>query len=162
MWATTALGTLMRTPTAEQANVSGKDVAAVGLTGQMHGLTLLDAQGELLRPVILWNDQRTAAQCEAITARIGRERVIQLTGNPVLTGFTAPQFEWVKENEPENFARMAKALLPKDDVRYKLSGEFFSDVSDASGTSLFEVGKRTWSEEMLTALGVPRAGCRKC
>lgn len=140
----------------EQASVSGKEVAAVGLTGQMHGLTLLDAQGELIRPVILWNDQRTAAQCEAITARVGRERVIQLTGNPVLTGFTAPKLEWVKQTEPENFARAAKALLPKDYVRYKLSGEFFSDVSDASGTSLFDVGKRTWSEEMLAALGVPR------
>lgn len=140
-----------------QANVAGKDVAAVGLTGQMHGLTLLDAQGELIRPVILWNDQRTAAQCEAITARVGRERVIQLTGNPVLTGFTAPKLEWVKQNEPDNFARAAKALLPKDYVRYKLSGEFFSDVSDASGTSLFDVGARAWSDEMLAALGVPRA-----
>jgi xylulokinase len=139
-----------------QANVAGKDVAAVGLTGQMHGLTLLDAKGELIRPVILWNDQRTAAQCEAITARVGRERVIQLTGNPVLTGFTAPKLEWVKQNEPENFAHTAKALLPKDYVRYKLSSEFFSDVSDASGTSLFDVGARTWSEEMLAALDVPR------
>lgn len=140
-----------------QVNASGKEVAAVGLTGQMHGLTLLDAHGDLIRPVILWNDQRTAAQCEAITARVGRERVIQLTGNPVLTGFTAPKLEWVKQNEPDNFARAAKALLPKDYVRYKLSGEFFSDVSDASGTSLFDVGARTWSDEMLAALGVPRA-----
>jgi len=140
-----------------QAGAAGKDVAAVGLAGQMHGLTLLDAQGELVRPVILWNDQRTAAQCADITARVGRERVIQLTGNPVLTGFTAPKLEWVKQNEPENFARAAKALLPKDYVRYKLSGEFFSDVSDASGTSLFDVGARAWSEEMLAALDVPRA-----
>jgi len=140
-----------------QASVSGADIAALGLTGQMHGLTLLDAHGDLIRPVILWNDQRTAAQCAAITRRLGAERVIALTGNPVLTGFTAPKLLWVQENEPDNYRRIAKVLLPKDYVRYKLSGEFFSDVSDASGTSLFDVGQRRWSDDMLAALDVPRA-----
>jgi len=140
-----------------QAGLTGKDIVGVGLTGQMHGLVTLDAQGQLVRPVILWNDQRTAEQCRAITARVGAERVIALTGNPVLTGFTAPKIAWVKEHEPEHYARIATVLLPKDYVRYKLSGGFFGDVSDASGTSLFDVGARAWSDEMLAALEIPRA-----
>lgn len=140
-----------------QAGLTGKDIVGVGLTGQMHGLVTLDARGELVRPVILWNDQRTAEQCRTITERVGAERVIALTGNPVLTGFTAPKIAWVKEHEPENYARIATVLLPKDYVRYKLSGGFFGDVSDASGTSLFDVGARAWSDEMLAALEIPRA-----
>jgi len=140
-----------------KAGVAGRDIAAVGLTGQMHGLTLLDAHGAVIRPTILWNDQRTAAQCAAITARVGAQRVIQLTGNPVLTGFTAPKILWVREHEPEHFARIATVLLPKDYVRCKLTGEFLSDVADASGTSLFDVGARRWSEAMLAALDLPRA-----
>jgi len=141
----------------EKAGVSGADIAAVGLTGQMHGMTLLDAHGAVIRPTILWNDQRTAAQCATITERIGARRVIKLTGNPVLTGFTAPKMLWVREHEPEQYRRVATVLLPKDYVRYKLTGEFFSDVADASGTSLFEVGKRAWSQAMLAALDIPRA-----
>jgi xylulokinase len=140
-----------------KANVSGKDVAAVGLTGQMHGMTLLDAHGEVIRPCILWNDQRTAQECEFITNLIGAERVLQLTGNPILTGFTAPKIVWTREHEPENYKRIAHILLPKDYVRYKLTGDFFSDVADSSGTSLFDVGKRRWSDEMLAALKIPRA-----
>ncbi len=140
-----------------QAGLTGADIVGVGLTGQMHGLVTLDAHGDLVRPVILWNDQRTAQQCRTITERVGAERVIALTGNPVLTGFTAPKIAWVKEHEPEAYARIATVLLPKDYVRYKLSGGFFGDVSDASGTSLFDVGARAWSDEMLAALEIPHA-----
>jgi xylulokinase len=141
----------------EKSGVNAKNIVAVGLTGQMHGATLLDAHGEPLRPCILWNDQRTQKQCDEITARVGAEQVLQLTGNPVLTGFTAPKILWVRENEPDVYRRVAHILLPKDYARYKLTGEFFSDVSDSSGTSLFDVGKRTWSDEMLRALDIPRA-----
>jgi xylulokinase len=143
--------------TIEKTGINPAHIAAVGLTGQMHGLTLLDAHGKTLRPCILWNDQRTARQCAEITQRVGQERVLQLTGNPVLTGFTAPKILWVQQNEPEVFRRVAHVLLPKDYARYKLTGGFFSDVSDSSGTSLFDVGKRTWSDEMLAALDLPRA-----
>ncbi|MBI5302664.1 MAG: xylulokinase [Chloroflexi bacterium] len=141
----------------EKSRVNPGDIAAIGLTGQMHGATLLDAHGEPLRPCILWNDQRTQKQCDDITARVGAARVLQLTGNPVLTGFTAPKILWVRENEPDVYRRVAHVLLPKDYARYKLTGEFFSDVSDSSGTSLFDVGKRAWSDEMLRALDLPRA-----
>ncbi|MDX2111514.1 MAG: xylulokinase [Verrucomicrobiota bacterium] len=133
------------------------NIAAVGLTGQMHGLVLLDAAGQVLRPCIMWNDQRTAAQCAAITARVGAARVLQLTGNPVLPGFTAGKVVWVRENEPDIYARAAKILLPKDYIRYLLSGEYFSEVSDASGTSLLDVARRTWSDEMLEGCGIPRS-----
>jgi len=137
--------------------VKASQVAGVGLTGQMHGLVLLDAQGQVLRPCIMWNDQRTAAECAAITRQVGPENVLRLTGNPVLPGFTAPKIVWVREHEPEVYARVAKVLLPKDYARYRLTGGFFSEVSDASGTSLFDVGRRQWSADMLQALDVPRA-----
>ncbi len=140
-----------------QAGAAGKDVAAVGLTGQMHGMVLLDARGEVVRPCILWNDQRTAAQCAEITERVGARRVLELTGNPVLTGFTAPKILWTRQHEPDNYRRAAKVLLPKDYARYKLSGDYFADVADASGTSLLDVRERKWSDEMLAALDVPRA-----
>ncbi len=140
-----------------RSGVAPGDIAGVGLTGQMHGLVLLDARGEVLRPCIMWNDQRTAAQCAALTKKIGRARILRLTGNPVLPGFTAPKIAWVAEHEPQVFRRIAKILLPKDYLRYKLSGEFFTDVSDASGTSLLDVAKRRWSDEMLRACRVPRA-----
>ena len=139
-----------------KTGINPADIAGVGLSGQMHGLVTLDAAGQPLRPCILWNDQRTAAQCAEITARVGRERVLQLTGNPVLTGFTAPKVLWVQQNEPEIYGRIAHMLLPKDYARYKLTGEFYSEVSDASGTSLFDVGQRGWSDEMLAALDIPR------
>ncbi len=139
-----------------ESDTRAEAIAAVGLTGQMHGLTLLDAAGEVLRPCIMWNDQRTAAQCATITERVGAERVLHLTGNPVLPGFTAPKILWVREHEPEVYARVAHVLLPKDYVRYRLTGGFWSDVSDSSGTSLFHVGERRWSDEMLDALEIPR------
>jgi xylulokinase len=140
----------------EQGGVAAADVAGVGLTGQMHGLVLLDAQGEVLRPCIMWNDQRTAAQCAAITEKVGLDNVLRLTGNPILPGFTAPKIVWVREHEPEVYAKIAKVLLPKDYARYRLTGGFFGEVSDASGTSMFDVGQRQWSDEMLQALDVPR------
>ena len=140
----------------EEGEVAAADVAGVGLTGQMHGLVLLDAQGEVLRPCIMWNDQRTAAQCAAITEKVGLDNVLRLTGNPILPGFTAPKIVWVREHEPEVYAKVAKVLLPKDYVRYRLTSGFFGEVSDASGTSMFDVGQRQWSSEMLQALGVPR------
>jgi xylulokinase len=153
-WAATVAAT--RQVLAEAAVEPGR-VAGVGLTGQMHGLVLLDTQGEVLRPCIMWNDQRTAAQCAAITAEVGAAEVLRLTGNPVLPGFTAPKIAWVRENEPEVYRKAAKALLPKDYIRYCLTGGFFGEVSDASGTSLFDVGQRCWSDEMLKAVGVPRS-----
>ncbi len=141
----------------QDAHLVGDDIAAVGLTGQMHGLVLLDAGGEVLRPSILWNDQRTQAQCNAITERIGFERLIELTGNRALTGFTAPKILWVREHEPEVYARVAHILLPKDYIRLKLTGEYATDLAGAAGTSLLDVANRTWSQEVIDALEIPSA-----
>ena len=141
----------------KKAGVKAETVAAIGLTGQMHGLVLLDDAGEVLRPAILWNDQRTQAQCDEIHSRIGREKFIQITGNVALTGFTAPKILWVKENEPEIYAKAAHVLLPKDFVRYKLTGDFAMDKADGSGTVLFDLKERDWSGEVLSALGIPRS-----
>jgi xylulokinase len=131
------------------------EISAIGLTGQMHGLVLLDAAGNVLRPSILWNDQRTQAQCDEITETIGFSRLIQLTGNRALTGFTAPKILWVRENEPEIYARAAHILLPKDYLRLMLTGDYAIDISDASGTSLLDVANRRWSTEVLDALNIP-------
>ena len=130
-------------------------VSALGLTGQMHGLVLLDAAGSVLRPSILWNDQRTGAQCDLIRARIGRRRLIELTGNEALTGFTAPKLLWVAQHEPELFGRVRHVLLPKDYVRYQLTGTFGTDKAGASGTLLLDLKARDWSIEVLEALDVP-------
>jgi xylulokinase len=138
-----------------QAGLSGHAVRAVGLTGQMHGLVLLDKAGEVLRPAILWNDQRTQQQCDEIHARIGRERFIQITGNVALTGFTAPKILWVRENEPEVFSKGRHVLLPKDYIRYKLTGEYAMDKADGAGTVLFDLKSRDWSGEVLAALEIP-------
>jgi len=120
----------------------------------MHGSVFLDAAGQVLRPAILWCDQRTAAQCDWITQRAGREVVVRETCNPVLTGFTAPKIVWLQQHEPAAWARVAKVLLPKDYVRYQLTGEFATEVSDASGTSLLNVRERRWSAPMLEAVGL--------
>ena len=141
----------------EQAGLGGESVAAIGLTGQMHGLVLLDGAGQVLRPAILWNDQRTQAQCDEIHRRIGRERFIQITGNVALTGFTAPKIMWVQENEPEVYAKAQHILLPKDYLRYKLTGAYAMDKADGAGTVLFDLKQRGWSEEVLAALGIPEA-----
>ena len=140
-----------------KAGVTADQIGAIGLTGQMHGLVLLDAAGNVLRPAILWNDQRTQEQCDEIHRRIGREKFIQITGNVALTGFTAPKILWVKENEPEVYARAAHCLLPKDFVRYKLTGDFAVDKADGAGTVLMDIRQRDWSHEVLTALDIPYA-----
>jgi xylulokinase len=141
----------------EKAGISGDRIAAVGLTGQMHGLVLLDDAGNVLRPAILWNDQRTQSQCDEIHQRVGKEKFIQITGNVALTGFTAPKILWVKENEPDVYAKAKHVLLPKDYVRYKLTGEYAMDKADGTGTVLFDLKKRDWSDEVLAALDIPRA-----
>src|SRR6266498_3862458 len=139
----------------EKAGISGEGIAAVGLTGQMHGLVLLDDMGNVLRPAILWNDQRTQNQCDEIHRIIGKEKFIHITGNVALTGFTAPKILWVKENEPDLFAKAKHVLLPKDYVRYKLTGEYAMDKADGAGTVLFDLKLRDWSEEVLSALDIP-------
>lgn len=140
-----------------ETGLSGEGIAAVGLTGQMHGLVLLDEAGEVLRPAILWNDQRTQAQCDQIHARVGRADFIRITGNLALTGFTAPKILWVKENEPEVYARARHVLLPKDYVRYRLTGGYAMDKADGSGTILFDLAQRDWSAKILAALGIDPA-----
>src|SRR6266513_121821 len=131
---------------------SGRDVEAIGLSGQMHGLVALDASDRVLRPAILWNDQRTRAECAEIEERVGFERLVELTGNRALTGFTAPKLLWLRRHEPDTYARIAHVLLPKDYVRLRLTGEHAIDVADASGTLLLDVARRRWSREMLEAL----------
>jgi len=132
------------------------ELAGIGLSGQMHGLVVLDAHDRVLRPAILWNDQRTGAECAEIEERVGLERLIALTGNRALTGFTAPKLLWLRRHEPDVYARIARVLLPKDYVRLRLTGEWAIDVADASGTLLLDVAGRRWSDEVLDALEVPR------
>ena len=127
----------------------------LGLSGQMHGLVVLDEHGEVLRPAILWNDQRTAAECAEIERRVGPARLIELTGNRALTGFTAPKLLWLRTHEPETYARIRYVLLPKDYVRLRLTGERAIDAADASGTLLFDVARRRWSTEVCEALEIP-------
>jgi xylulokinase len=130
------------------------DPAGIGLSGQMHGLVALDANNDVLRPAILWNDQRTQAECDEIESTIGLERLIALTGNRALTGFTAPKLLWLRHHEPDIYARITKIALPKDYVRLRLTGEHATDASDASGTVLLDVAKRRWSDEVLDALEI--------
>ncbi|HEY8598787.1 MAG TPA: xylulokinase, partial [Thermomicrobiales bacterium] len=132
-----------------------REIAGLGLTGQMHGATFLDAADQPIRPALLWNDQRTAAQCAAITQVVGAERLLAITGNPALTGFQAPKILWLRDAEPANYARVARVLLPKDFVRLRLTGEAATDASDAAGTLLLDVRRRDWSPEILAALGIP-------
>ena len=131
------------------------EIAGIGVTGQMHGLVVLDADERVLRPAILWNDQRTAEECREIEERIGLARLLRLTGNRALPGFTAPKLLWLRANEPEAYERIAHVLLPKDYVRLALTGERVTDVADASGTLLFDVAARAWSDEVLAALELP-------
>jgi xylulokinase len=135
----------------------GEDVVAVGLSGQMHGLTLLDEAGASVRPAILWNDQRTAAECDRIRALVGRERLIAITGNDALAGFTAPKILWVRAHEPEAWARARHILLPKDHVRLRLTGVHATDRADGAGTILFDLAARDWSATVLDALAIDRA-----
>jgi xylulokinase len=151
-WEATAASIRAALATAE---ATGDEVRAIGLTGQMHGLALLDGQGEPLRPAILWNDQRTAAECDEIRARMGKHRLIAVTGNDALPGFTAPKMLWVRRHEPEIYARATHILLPKDYIRYRLTGDFAMDKADGSGTLLFDLAARDWSPEVTAALDIP-------
>jgi xylulokinase len=134
---------------------AGQSVTGIGLTGQMHGSVFMDAAGEVIRPALLWNDQRTAKQCEGITEAVGERRLVEITGNPALTGFQAPKVLWLRDEEPDAFARVEHVLLPKDYIRYRLAREFATDASDAAGTLFLDLERRTWSDEILDALGVP-------
>jgi len=137
------------------ADIPGRDVGGIGLSGQMHGLVCLDGQGRVLRPAILWNDQRTARECEEITERAGgRGRLIRYVANPALTGFTAPKILWVRRHEPRVYARTRMMLLPKDYIRYRMTGEYATEVSDASGTLLLDVARRRWRQPLLSRLEI--------
>ena len=138
-----------------ETNVAGADIAAIGLTGQMHGLVVLDAELEVLRPAILWNDQRCGAECDEIRERVSLERLVQITGNDALTGFTAPKILWLETNEPEIHRRIKHVLLPKDYIRFKLTGALAMDKADGSGTMLFDLRRRDWSTDILEALNIP-------
>jgi xylulokinase len=138
----------------EKSGAFPSEIAAVGLTGQMHGLVLLDADAEVLRPSIIWCDQRTGEQCEQITERMGAERLIELTANPALTNFTLPKIWWVQQHEPELWSRARTILLPKDYFRFRLTGARAIDVAEASGTLFFDVSQRKWSKPMLEASGI--------
>lgn len=139
------------------AGATGTDVRGIGLSGQMHGLTLLDANDQVVRPALIWCDQRSQTQVDAINAKVGKQRVLAAIANPVLTGFTLPKLLWVRDNEPANYARVKKILLPKDYVRFQLTGEYASDVSDASGTALFDVVNRRWATSFAESLGIDRS-----
>lgn len=140
-----------------KAGISASEIKGVGLSGQMHGLVMLDKSGNLLRKSIIWCDQRTAKECEEITQKIGAENLIKITANPALTGFTASKIMWVKNNEPEIYEKCAHILLPKDFIRYKLTGEFATEVSDASGMQLLDVPNRKWSDQVLDALQIDKS-----
>ena len=136
------------------SGVDKADVVSLGISGQMHGLVILDEDYQVLRPSILWCDGRTQEECDEITATIGKERLIQISANPALTGFTAGKILWVRKHEPEIWVKVRHIMLPKDYVRYMLTGELYSEMSDASGTNLLDVPNRCWSEEILTKLGI--------
>jgi xylulokinase len=137
----------------KKAKLKPADVKAIGLSGQMHGSVFLDKKNKVIRRAILWNDQRTAAECQEMESRVGgRENLIKLVANPALTGFTAPKILWLRNHEPRHFEKLVKVLLPKDEIRRRLTGEFATEVSDASGMLLLDVAKRTWSTELLSKL----------
>ena len=140
-----------------KAGISASEIKGVGLSGQMHGLVMLDKSGNVLRKSIIWCDQRTAKECEEITQKVGAENLIKITANPALTGFTASKIMWVKNNEPEIYEKCAHILLPKDFIRYKLTGEFATEVSDASGMQLLDVPNRKWSDQVLDALQIDKS-----
>ena len=137
------------------ARLDAGDIQAIGLTGQMHGCVMLGADGNVLRPALIWCDQRTQPECDWLEAKIGRTRLIELTCNPALPNFTLTKLLWVRAHQPEIFARIAHVLCPKDYVRYKLTGEFAIDMQEASGTLLLDVANRRWSEEVAEAAGIP-------
>ncbi len=139
------------------AGIDKSEIASIGLSGQMHGLVMLDGDGKVLRRSIIWCDQRTSAECDEITERVGKERLMQITLSPALTGFTASKILWVRKNEPEIYEKCKTVLLPKDYIRYMLTGERATDVSDASGMQLLDIARRDWSEEVTDKLGIDRS-----
>jgi len=141
----------------KKSNVSPENIACIGLSGQMHGSVFLDSSGNVIRPAILWCDQRTIKQCETIYKIFGYDGFIKLSYNRALPGFTAPKILWLKENEPENYKKVSKILLPKDYIRYKLSNTYATEVSDASGTILMDIPSRNWSNEILNGLHIKRS-----
>ncbi|MDD3334030.1 MAG: xylulokinase [Eubacteriales bacterium] len=151
-WWDAAVSTLNRVLT--QSGVNPSEIAGIGISGQMHGLVMLDKDGRPLRSSIIWCDQRTAAECEEITARVGAQRLIEITANPALTGFTAGKILWVRKHQPEIYEKCRHILLPKDYVRYRLTGAYATEVSDASGMQLLDVPKRQWSAEVLEKLEI--------
>jgi xylulokinase len=144
------------------AGVNGSAVRGIGLSGQMHGLVMLDAENAVIRPALIWCDQRSQKQVDWVNEKAGRSRVLECTANPVLTGFTLPKLLWVRDHEPANFERLRTMLLPKDYVRFRLTGEFATEVSDASGTALFDVVRRRWSHELAGEVGIDRSVLPRC
>src|SRR5580658_8104109 len=138
------------------SGAAGRDIRGIGLSGQMHGLVILDRTGSVIRPSLIWCDQRSQPQVDFINSTVGKEKVLESIANPVLTGFTLPKLLWVRDHEPQYFDRVRKVLLPKDYIRFELTGEFATEVSDASGTALLDVVRRRWSFEMTDALGLDR------
>ncbi len=153
-WWDAAVSTI--SATIKKSGVSADDIVGVGFSGQMHWLVMVDQDGNVIRPAILWCDGRTGEECKEIEEAVGKKRLIEICGNPALTGFTAGKILWVKKNEPENYARCKKMMLPKDYVRYMLTGEFAIDAGDASGTNLLDITTRDWSDEILSALKIDR------
>jgi xylulokinase len=141
----------------QKSNVKAENILGIGLSGQMHGLVMLDQNDKVLRKSIIWCDQRTTEECVDITNLIGSKRLIEITANPALTGFTASKIMWIKKHEPEIFEKVCKIMLPKDYIRYMLTGEFATEVSDASGMQLLDVPKRKWSDEVLSKLGIDKS-----
>jgi xylulokinase len=139
----------------QRAGISGTEISCIGLAGQMHGAVLLDENNQVLRPALIWCDQRTQAQCDWLTRTIGAQRMIELTCNPALTNFTLTKLLWVREHEPEIWKRFRRVLLPKDYVRFRLTGEHAIDVADASGTLMLDVAERRWSEAIMSAANLP-------
>lgn len=154
-WANAALTTLKAV--VAKSGVSKNDIKGIGLSGQMHGLVMLDKDGNVIRPSIIWCDQRTAAEVADMNRVVGEQKLIEITANPALTGWTAAKILWVRKNEPENYAKCAKILLPKDYLRYILTGEFAAEVSDGSGMQLMDVANRCWSDEILSLLEIDKS-----
>ncbi|WP_415942330.1 xylulokinase [Mitsuokella multacida] len=141
----------------QESGVNPQDIKGIGLSGQMHGLVMLDEDNAVIRPSIIWCDQRTGKECEEITERVGRKRLIEITANPALTGFTASKILWVRNHEAENYRRCHHILLPKDYIRFRMTGEYATEVSDASGMQLLDIPNRCWSDEILEKLEIDKA-----
>ena len=153
-WANAMISTIKTVMS--KSGVKKEDVKGIGISGQMHGLVMLDKDNNVIRPSIIWCDQRTEKEVEWMTANVGREKLIEITANPALTGWTAAKILWVKNNEPENYAKVAHILLPKDYLRFVLTHEYATEVSDASGMQLLDVPNRKWSDELLSAFEIDK------